>query len=70
VTPNDPAKSADGQKAISPIAEVPDPLSGTNPDSGGLAMLFCPACDSRLVSLRCKLLCERCGYFMSCADYY
>ncbi len=34
------------------------------------AMLFCPVCSKRLVSLRCKLLCEQCGYFMSCADYY
>lgn len=38
--------------------------------SDTLPMLFCPVCDSRLVSSRCKLLCERCGYFMSCADYY
>jgi hypothetical protein len=33
-------------------------------------MLFCPNCDERLISRRCKLLCEHCGYFMSCADYY
>jgi hypothetical protein len=33
-------------------------------------MLYCPVCDKSLVSLRCKLICERCGYFMSCADYY
>jgi hypothetical protein len=33
-------------------------------------MLYCPVCDQRLISLKCKLLCERCGYFMSCADYY
>ncbi len=33
-------------------------------------MLYCPVCDQRLVSRRCKLLCEQCGYFMSCADYY
>jgi len=34
------------------------------------AMLFCPNCDQHLTSRHCKLLCERCGYFMSCADYY
>jgi len=33
-------------------------------------MLYCPACSSRLTELKCKLVCERCGYFMSCADYY
>jgi Zn finger protein HypA/HybF involved in hydrogenase expression len=33
-------------------------------------MLYCPVCNSRLTSLKCKLICERCGYYMSCADYY
>ncbi len=33
-------------------------------------MQFCPRCDSRLVPLKCKLLCQVCGYYMSCADYY
>jgi hypothetical protein len=33
-------------------------------------MLYCPRCDARLISRKCKLLCERCGYYMSCADYY
>lgn len=41
------------------------PVESTEP-----AMLFCPVCDSRLRSHRCKLVCDRCGYFMSCADYY
>ena len=34
------------------------------------AMLYCPVCNERLVESRCKLVCQRCGYFMSCADYY
>jgi len=33
-------------------------------------MLYCPVCSQRLAERRCKLLCERCGYYMSCADYY
>jgi hypothetical protein len=33
-------------------------------------MLHCPVCNQRLISRRCKLICERCGYYMSCADYY
>ena len=33
-------------------------------------MLFCPVCDLRLSQRKCKLFSERCGYYMSCADYY
>ena len=33
-------------------------------------MLYCPVCSLRLTERKCKLLCERCGYYMSCADYY
>ena len=33
-------------------------------------MLYCPACSTRLTELKCKLVCNQCGYYMSCADYY
>jgi hypothetical protein len=33
-------------------------------------MLWCPVCSSRLQPHKCKLICEKCGYYMSCADYY
>jgi len=33
-------------------------------------MVYCPRCDERLASERCKLICRQCGYYMSCADYY
>ena len=32
--------------------------------------LYCPRCGSRLTEMKCKLICEKCGYYMSCADYY
>jgi hypothetical protein len=32
--------------------------------------LYCPRCSTRLTELKCKLLCQKCGYFMSCADYH
>jgi hypothetical protein len=34
------------------------------------ASRFCPVCSRRLESRRCKLVCNVCGYYMSCADYY
>jgi hypothetical protein len=30
----------------------------------------CPNCGARLQESRCKLLCPRCHYYMSCSDYY
>jgi hypothetical protein len=33
-------------------------------------MLYCPVCSTRLTGRKCKLICEKCGYYMSCADYY
>jgi methionyl-tRNA synthetase len=33
-------------------------------------MLYCPVCSRHLTERKCKLLCEQCGYYMSCADYY
>lgn len=30
---------------------------------------FCPVCSSRLESHRCKMICHRCGYFMSCSEF-
>jgi len=32
--------------------------------------LYCPTCSSELESLKCKLFCKKCGYYMSCSDYY
>jgi len=30
----------------------------------------CPNCGAQLQESRCKLLCPRCHYYMSCSDYY
>ena len=42
------------------IASEPDP---------GLLMLTCANCGARMDERKCKLIC-RCGYFLSCSDYY
>jgi hypothetical protein len=48
-----------------------NPVPQNRPAAGEAEpMLYCPVCSLRLSERRCKLLCERCGYYMSCADYY
>jgi hypothetical protein len=45
-------------------------LDSTKVASEEEPMLYCPVCSLRLTERKCKLLCEQCGYYMSCADYY
>ena len=54
----------------SPIRLVADePIQGVEPDDPGDLMLVCANCGARMDERKCKLIC-RCGYFLSCSDYY
>ena len=39
-------------------------------DNPGLPIEYCPNCSAKLFGHSCKLKCPRCGYFLSCSDYY
>ena len=43
--------------------------AGIEPDDPGELMLVCANCGARMDERKCKLIC-RCGYFLSCSDYY
>jgi len=46
----------------------PDESSPPEPAAENLH-LICPNCDARMLDRGCKLICERCGYFMGCSDF-
>ena len=48
----------------------PEPVPDEPAAARDEPMLYCPVCSSRLSGRKCKLICEKCGYYMSCADYY
>jgi hypothetical protein len=59
------------QLDVVPIALVEDSdaaAAATDPDPG-LVMLTCANCGATMGERKCKLIC-RCGYFLSCSDYY
>jgi len=38
-------------------------------DDPGVVVLTCANCGAAMDERKCKLIC-RCGYFLSCSDYY
>jgi len=55
IRPEEPALSAKGARE--------EALASTN------YWDWCPRCSNRLESMKCKYVCRRCGYYMSCADF-
>ena len=55
---------------VQPIRFLEDPHepSGGAVDPG-LVILTCANCGAAMDERKCKLIC-RCGYFLSCSDYY
>ena len=41
----------------------------TEEDDPGAVVLTCANCGAQMDERKCKLIC-RCGYFLSCSDYY
>jgi hypothetical protein len=59
----------DGMKPASDLQGSPSRVGNASADE---VMRTCLICGKRLEERKCKLFCPdpRCGYFLSCADYY
>ena len=59
-----------GRAAVPAIEWVTTPVE---PESRrgdpGTVILTCASCGAEMIERKCKLIC-RCGYFLSCSDYY
>lgn len=51
--------------ATAPLVVEPDPARA----DPALTILTCANCGAAMLERKCKLIC-RCGYFLSCSDYY
>lgn len=60
-----PAAGADRLVGVAPLEMLDD---GADPDPG-VVVLTCANCGAAMDERKCKLIC-RCGYFLSCSDYY
>jgi hypothetical protein len=57
-----------GERPIVYLEDPDDDLGLARVDPG-VVMLTCANCGARMDERKCKLIC-RCGYFLSCSDYY
>ncbi len=56
---------------ILPLVLLDEPVETTTApeEDPGVVVLTCANCGAAMDERKCKLIC-RCGYFLSCSDYY
>jgi hypothetical protein len=62
------APGGDTERAPRPLVMLDDETERYSADPGAL-ILTCANCGAAMDERKCKLIC-RCGYFLSCSDYY
>lgn len=70
ITRADGAVMNDNQSANSRVEDEDEPLLQSGRKRATFSMQVCPNCSEQLRENHCKLACPRCGYFLSCSDFY
>src|ERR1700736_5909442 len=76
LTPHSMVSSPDSTTApriVETGTGVPTSLGPANPVPTNLkndASSICPNCSSELRGLRCKVVCDKCGFYWRCFDFY
>jgi hypothetical protein len=63
-----PAAATDVTMPPIRLLDGADPVSAVEVDPAAV-ILICANCGAPMDERKCKLIC-RCGYFLSCSDYY
>ena len=57
-------------RSMPPIQLLEDPDAAPDPSADPATLILtCANCGAAMDERKCKLIC-RCGYFLSCSDYY
>lgn len=57
------------RRLAEPLRILDQPTDDREPIDPGQVILTCANCGAAMDERKCKLIC-RCGYFLSCSDYY
>jgi len=60
-------RSTTAPRAVETASGVP---SNLGPAGLKDASSICPNCSSELRGHRCKVVCKKCGFYLSCSDFY